>query len=196
MKTEKIAFFRRVASFCPSAPLMLTLLVLIVTATTSAAQTQVFVPGNTNGCFGNAVDECIPLVAALTVSGPGKITVTYVSGTVTDVGVNTGPDGVPWTDPRFQIPLQEKRGLWPLRMTHLDALIGVFVPQSRVLRWGFSALDGTKGVTRVGIMPDGLFFIGTGKTFHVSEAGTLFLGINDCWVGDNGGGFTVTVTGP
>ena len=43
---------------------------------------------------------------------------------------------------------------------------------------------------------DGLFLIGTGKTFRVSEAGTLFLGINDCWVGDNGGGFTVTITGP
>jgi hypothetical protein len=81
-------------------------------------------------------------------------------------------------------------------MNHVDGLIGVFVPQSRVLRWGFAALDGTKGVARVGIMPDGLFLIGTAKTFHVSEAGTLFLGINDCWVGDNGGGFTVTVTEP
>lgn len=196
MKAAKIKFVRRAMAFCPGAALMLTLLVLIVAATTSAAQTQVFVPGNTNGCFGNAVDECIPLVAALTVSGPGKITVTYVGGTVTDVGVNTGADGAPWIDPRFQTPLQEKRGVWSLRMTHLDALIGVFVPQSRVLRSGFRALDGTKGVTRVGIMPDGLFLIGTGKTFRASEAGTLFLGINDCWVSDNGGGFTVTVTGP
>jgi len=196
MKAAKITFLCRVTSFCPSAALMLAVLVLTVAATNAAAQTQVFVPGNTNGCFGNAVDECIPLVAALTVSGPGKISVAYISGTVTDVGVNTGPDGVPWTDPRFQIPLQEKLGVWLWRMTHLDGLIGVFVPQSKVQRKGFSALDGTKGVTRVGIMPDGLFFIGSGKTFHVSEAGTLFLGINDCWVGDNGGGFTVMVTGP
>ncbi len=45
-------------------------------------------------------------------------------------------------------------------------------------------------------MPDALFFIGTGKTFRTGEAGTLFLGINDCRVGDNGGGFTVTVTVP
>jgi hypothetical protein len=196
MKAAKSTFFRRVTSFCSSAALLLVVLVLIVAAPTTAAQTQVFVAGNTNGCFGNAVDECIPLVAALTVNGPGRITVTYVSGTVTDAGVNTGPDGVPWTDPRFQIPLQEKLGVWLKNMTHLDGLIGVFVPQSRVLRKGFSALDGTKGVTGVGIMPDRLFFIGTGKTFQASEAGTLFLGINDCWVGDNGGGFTVTVTGP
>jgi hypothetical protein len=176
---------------------MLAVVVPIVAATTSAAQTQVFVPGNTNGCFGNAVDECIPLVAAFTASRPGKITVTYVSGTVTDAGgINTGPDGVPWIDPRFQIPLQEKFGVWFKKMTRLDGLIGVFVPQSRVQRKGFRALDGTKGVTRVGIMPDGIFFIGTGKTFRVNEAGTLFLGINDCWVSDNGGGFKVTVTGP
>jgi hypothetical protein len=45
-------------------------------------------------------------------------------------------------------------------------------------------------------MPDGLFLIGAGKTFSVSEAGTLFLGINDCEVSDNSGGFNVTVTGP
>jgi hypothetical protein len=42
----------------------------------------------------------------------------------------------------------------------------------------------------------GLFFIGTGKTFVVKLAGTLFLGINDNAVRDNGGGFTVAVTGP
>ena len=196
MKAAKISFFHRVSACCPSAALMLAVLVVTVAATTAAAQTQVFVAGNTNGCFGNAVDECIPLVATITVNGPGKINVTYVSGTVTDAGVNTGPDGVPWTDPRFQIPLQEKFGVWLQKMTRLDALIGVFVPQSRVQRKGFKALDGTKGVTRVGIMPDALFFIGAGKTFWVGEAGTLFLGINDCWVSDNGGGFTVTVTGP
>jgi len=44
-------------------------------------------------------------------------------------------------------------------------------------------------------MPNGLFFIGTGKTFSVHHAGTLFLGINDTLVGDNSGGFNVTVTG-
>jgi len=196
MKAAKVTFCRRTAAFCPTAALLL-IVFLILAAPTAAAQVQVFVPGNTNGCFGNPVDECVPLVSALSVSGPGKINVTYVSGTVTDAGVvNTGPDGVPWTDPRFQIPLQEKLGVWLWRMSHLDGLIGVFVPQSRVQRKGFSAIDGTKGLTRVGIMPDGLFLIGTDKTFPVSEPGTLFLGINDCWVGDNGGGFTVMVTGP
>ena len=48
----------------------------------------------------------------------------------------------------------------------------------------------------VGIMPNGLLFIGTGKTFSMSEAGTLFLGINDPGVSDNSRDFNVTVTGP
>jgi len=43
-------------------------------------------------------------------------------------------------------------------------------------------------------MPNGLFFIGSAKKFWVAQAGTLFLGINDCWVSDNGGGFNVTVS--
>ena len=132
---------------------------------------------------------------ALTVSGPGTITVTYVSGTVTDTGgVNTGPNGVPWTTGGAQAPLQEAHGTLVKKITNLDALIGVFIPQSRVQKSGFSAIDGTKGVAKVGIMPGHLFFVGTGKTFPVSEAGTLFLGINDMGVGDNGGGFNVTVS--
>ena len=197
MKTTKLMFPSRLTALGPSAALMLTMLALIVAATTTAAQTPVFVPGNTNGCFGNAVDMCVPLVAALTVNGPGTITVTYVSGTITDAGnVNTGPNGVSFPAGGYQVPFQEASGIALERITHLDALIGVFVPQSRVQRVGFSAIDGTKNATRVGIMPNKLFFIGTGKTFSVSQAGTLFLGINDCWVSDNGGGFNVTVSGP
>jgi len=196
MKAMKFTFFRRVKAFRPSAALMLTMLVLIVAATTAAAQTNVFVPGNASGFFGNPADIQVPLVA-VTISGPGTITVTYVSGTVTDVGnINTGPNGVPWNTRGAQSPLQEAHSVSGGRITNLDALIGVFVRQSRVLDKGFNALDGTKDVTRAGIRPDGLFFIGTSKTLSVSQAGTLFLGINDWGVGDNGGGFNVTVTGP
>lgn len=199
MKAAKFTFFRRVTAFCPSAALMLALLVLILAATTTAAQTQVFVPGNATGYFGNPVDQVVPFVPALTVSGPRTITVTYVSGRVTwdTMGDATGPNG---TSCDFctgmQFPLHEARGIGLGKVHNLGALIGVFVPQSRVLRKGFNAVDGTKNATRVGIMPDGLFFIGRGKTFYVKEAGTLFLGINDTNVFDNSGGFTVTVTGP
>ncbi len=172
----------------------LTILVLIAAATSAAAQTQVYVPGNASGFFGNPADIQVPMVAALTVSGPGTITVTYVSGMVNYGWGLSGPKGVPidsgWD---VQFPLQEAIGVTAPTATRVAALIGVFVPQSRVQEAGFSALDGTKNVTPFGIMPGGLFFIGTGKTFSVHEAGTLFLGINDCGVGDNSGGFTVTV---
>lgn len=197
MKDTKCRFFRRVTGLCSSAAPIFMMLVLIAAVTTASAQTPVFVPGNASGCFGNPADMCIPLVAAITVSGPGTITVTYVSGTVTDCcGTNAGPNGAPWTMNGAQAPLQEARGVLVRKIKNLDALIGVFVPQLRVQRANFSPLDGTKGVTTVGIMPWNLFFIGTGKTFPVSGAGTLYLGINDWGVGDNGGGFNVTVTGP
>jgi hypothetical protein len=198
MKATNFTFFRRVKAFCPSTTMMLTVLVLIVANATTAAQTNVFVPGNASGCFGYPADECVPLVAALTVGGPGTITVTYVTGLVTydSEGDATGPNGVPCKC-GGQTPLNEARGIGlPRRYQKSAALMGVFVPQARVQRVGFNALDGTKNATRVGIMPGYLFFIGTGKTFSVSEPGTLFLGINDMVVGDNGGGFNVTVTGP
>jgi hypothetical protein len=177
--------------------MLLTTLVLIVAATTAAAQTHVFVPGNASGCFGNFVDKCVPLIAAITVSKPGKITITYVSGTVTDAGgINTGPDGVPFFVGGQQAPLQEARGVVVPEIKNLDALIGIYVAQSRVTRKGFTAVDGTKSVAPVGIMPDNLFFVGTGRTITVCSPGTLFLGINDFAITDNGGGFNVTVTGP
>jgi hypothetical protein len=201
MKATKFTLFRRVTAFCPSAAQMFTMLVLIVAATTAAAQTNVFVPGNASGHFGNPSDRVVPFVTALTVSGPGTITVTYVSGTVnwgTGKGETVGPNGGPYLNSGGdQFPLQEAKGIASnRRIGNIAALIGVFVPQSRVQRAGFSALDGTKAVTKVGIMPGCLFFIGTDKTFPVSEAGTLFLGINDTIVSDNSGGFNVTVTGP
>jgi hypothetical protein len=200
MKATRFTFFRRVTAFCPSAAQMFTMLVLIVAATTAAAQTNVFVPGNASGHFGNPSDRVVPFVTALTVSGPGTITVTYVSGMVTwnFNGDSTGPNGTLCTVCKgSQAPLGEAHGIGLFKnVPRLAALIGVFVSQSRVQRVGFSALDGTKAVTKVGITPGCLFFIGTGKTFSVSEAGTLFLGINDFIVGDNSGGFNVTVTGP
>jgi hypothetical protein len=51
MKAAKFTFFRRVTAFCPSAALIIALSVLTVAATTTAAQTNVFVPGNASGVF-------------------------------------------------------------------------------------------------------------------------------------------------
>jgi hypothetical protein len=61
-----------------------------------------------------------------------------------------------------------------------------------VQKTGFSPVDGTKNAAPVGIMPGAVFFIGASRTITVTEAGTLFLGINDCEIGDNSWGFNVT----
>lgn len=167
-----------------------------VAAAPALAQTEVFVPGNATGCFGNPDDGCIPLVAALTVSGPGTITITYVNGMVNYGLGEVGPDGGTFDVTPYQLPLQEAVGLAGGWVANIGALIGVFVPQARVQYKGFSPVDGTKGITRIGIMPTGLRFIGTGKSVTVTGAGTLYLGINDGGASDNSGGFNVTVTGP
>jgi len=159
------------------------------------AQTQVFVPGNASGFFGRAAHALVPLVPALTLTGPGTITVTYVSGTVTDGDAGEiGPEGTVWNIGPNQAPLQESQSIAGGKIKNFNALIGVFVPAARVSHSGFTPVDGTKDATRVGIMPGGLFFIGQGKTFEAKEPGTLFLGINDYAVNDNGGGFNVEVT--
>jgi len=177
--------------------IVLALLIFIAGAMLAAsAQTQVFVSGQANGAFGGPIDMTVPYVPSVTVTGPATITVTYLDGMISDNnGEEIGPNGEDLNcGHTYQMPLQEARGIAGGVCHNLDALIGVFVPQARAGHQGFSPLDGTKGVTRVGIMPNKLFLIGEGKTFDVAEAGTLYLGINDCWVSDNGGGFNVDVT--
>ena len=172
-------------------------LVLFLAAITTGghAQTQVFVPGNASGYFCNPIDLLVPFVPAMTVNGPGTITVTYLSGTVTGSNGDAGPNGVPWDERCCQLPLQEAHGVAGGKIKNLCALIGVFVPQTRVQdHRGFNPVDGTKNVSRVGVMPGALFFVGEGKTFTVKQAGTFYLGINDQLVSDNGGGFNVEVS--
>ena len=180
-----------------STKVALVLLLFAFAATIAApAQTQIFVPANTTGAFGNKVDLIVPLVPAITVDGPATITVSYLSGTVDwGAGTQVGPNGEFWdTNHGWQDPLQEAKGIAGGTVNNHAALIGVFVPQARAAHKGFSAIDATKDAARIGIMPGWLFFIGEGKTIDAKEAGTLFLGINDCWVGDNSGGFNVEVS--
>jgi hypothetical protein len=195
MRNTKLVSVTRVKPFCICIALMLVMLVL---APPAAHAQNVFVPANASGALGNPVDIVVPLVSAITVSGPGPITVTYVSGTVSDSGyVGGGPNGIQRDCSGVQVPLKEALGVSGGWCVHLNALIGVFVPKRTVEdRRGFQAIDGTKNLTGVGIQPYFVHFIGTGGTFNVKEAGTLFLGINDCCVSDNSGGFNVTVTGP
>jgi hypothetical protein len=181
------------------------LFVAAALATRAQQSVQVFVPGNASGALGNPIDLVVPLVPAITISGPGTITVTYLSGTV-DTGWcwngvclgPVGPDGARVKNvSRGQTPLEEKEAISGPTINNLGALIGVFVPTSRVEDpRGFQAIDGTKNLKRVGIKPHTVHLVGTGGSLTVKEAGTLYLGINDWITNDNTGGFTVTVTGP
>lgn len=176
-------------------PATLSLLIGLI-AIQAGAQIKVTVPGNASGHFGNPSDLHVPLVQAITVNGPATIKISYASGTVTGVGgVTTGPDGVPWDTDGSQTPLQEGTGVAGGTVLNMDALIGAFVPKQRYESSpGFRALDGTKGVVPVGIVPEALFFVGDGITYEATEAGRLYLGINAWLVANNKGAYKVNVS--
>jgi len=198
MKYTTIASSHRVKLSNINIPIAGALFAVLALGTVVAAhgQVTVFVPGTASGDFGNPVTKLVPFVEAVTVTGPGSIQITYVSGTVNFGGGAAGPKGVPWDNGQLQTPLQEAKGLGRGHVTNLAALIGTFVPQSRVDTPGFQPIDGTKNLSPAGIVPSKLFMVGTSKTIHVNGPGTLFLGINDEGIEDNSGGFTVQVTGP
>jgi hypothetical protein len=166
MKNPTIDFLYSIRSSAKATASVLALFTLLATVPTLAnAQVTVFVPGKASGDFGNPVVTLVPFVRALTVTGPGTIQITYVSGMVQfGIGLITGPNGAPWDNGPLQTPLQEARGLARGHVTNLGALIGVFVPESRVDAPGFRAIDGTKNLAPAGIVPSTLFFIGTSKT--------------------------------
>jgi hypothetical protein len=195
MKNPTKDFLDSIRSLAKGTASILALFTLLVTVSTVAgAQATVFVPGKASGDFGNPVVTLVPFVPALTVTGPSTIQITYVSGMVQfGIGLITGPNGAPWDLGPVQTPLQETAGVAHGHVNNLAALIGAFVSKSRVDAPGFQAVDGTKNLTRVGIVPSRLFFIGTSKTIHVNGPGTLFLGINDEGIEDNSGGFMVLV---
>jgi len=172
---------------------------LFLAITTGLAQVQVTVPGNASGYFGNPAEKVVPLVPAITVAGPGTIIVTYLTGTVYLTGgggLPTGPNGINYKLGTAQLPLQEAKGVTGGKVADFGALMGAFVPQSRTSCKSFSAIDGTKHAVHIGVRPVDLFFVGESKTINVTEAGTLFLGINDEGVVDNSGSFVLTVSGP
>src|ERR1700733_4102470 len=53
VKAMKFDVFRRVTAFCPSAVIVLALLIAGFAPTPAVGQTSVFVPGAAGGCFGN-----------------------------------------------------------------------------------------------------------------------------------------------
>jgi hypothetical protein len=181
-------------------------LFLIASATAASAVT-VNVPSTATGGFGSPNTGWQPFVAALSVSGPGTITITYTSGTVIygtgrpAVGPNGGSLTTPLNALSLSLPLDEAVGIntaaYPNKIvTHIGALIGAFVPKSIAGSAAFQPVDGTKGLAPVGIVPSDLFYVGDQHVIYVRGAGTLYLGINDDNTTDNSGSFNVTVVSP
>jgi len=172
-----------------------TVLILIITAAaTTASAKHVYVGGKATGCFGNADTACKTLVTGIAVSGPGTITISASGRVKWGGGAYSGPNGRSACIPDYQKPLQEAQGIAHGCVKNVGALFGVFVAQSWVQQEGFQPFDATKNLVQVGIKPGGLILVGRNKKLQVKEAGTLFLGINDDGVQDNGGRFSVNIT--
>lgn len=171
-------------------------------ATTSSAAT-ISVGANASGQFGELYSGGLVMVEGATLSAGDKIQIT-ASGMI-NVGGNlfTDANGIDLdssTDPisaSEYSPLEEAavdanpslafNTLFP----NLGALTGAFISQAVVDAAGFSARDTDFGGD---ISSSDLFFVGTSLVFEAGFDGTLFFGINEGFVSNNSGAFSVTVS--
>ena len=169
----------------------------------AATTIHIQVSGKSTGFFGspNSADTLL-LTSGLTVSRAGPIEI-EATGIVTDFNdqfqfLQIGPNGTDFTSTVGDVlPLQQAQGLPPnTPTTELDALMGAFVPAAIANLPNFVPEDAAKvGPGQVGINSHSLFFIGAGPfTLNTPGAGTLYLGVNDSFVADNGGAFFVTAS--
>jgi len=155
-----------------------------------------------NAFFGNPTDpDDNPLVAGIAVAGPTTITIS-ATGCETDGPPSpecVTPNGYELTPSAWggaEDPLQEA-GVVGTVDPNFDGLIGAFVPAATADNPSFVAIDSTKpqcSVTDVCISPTLLFFVGDSDVYNATQAGTLFLGIDDWVTDDNGGSFSATLT--
>jgi hypothetical protein len=144
------------------------LVVFVATATMAAcAQTSVFIPANASGHFGNPANQIKPTGPAITVSGPATITVTYLSGTIIDKTVWLSARRL-WRGTTTTTYGSRFKKVKCDAVKNADCLIGIFFSSAKWMHSGFQAIDGTKGIVAIGIMPGNLFFMGKGRSFKVS----------------------------
>jgi hypothetical protein len=155
----------------------------------------VVVPGYISGGFGNPVDVVNPFINAFTVSGPLSLPVSLTispSGCVVDYLEDCiDYHGVPWNEPGTTTPMQEAGVVVGYPDNTLDALIAAFVPEAIVNDPNFQAIDSHNPACSPGL----LFYASQNNGIvDIGEPGTLFLGLNDFFVGDNAGSFNVEVS--
>jgi hypothetical protein len=183
--------------------LLATALFLPITTFAKTVTVTVIVPATASGNFGGSGDSnSTALVKAITVTKATTIKISHVDGEWRSSNTNT----YPYTDANGhdapisaadQLPLQQVTGVrGSAGVTNSMALIGAFIPKALINSSTFTPVDGTKKSRGLGIMPDKLFFVGTDNVIQTNGAGTLYLGVNDCCVGDNSGSLTIEVTTP
>jgi len=161
------------------------------------ANADVIVPGKASGGFGSPSDQMNPLIPALTVAGPAVIQIT-ATGCLTDVvgPACITPDGFSFTGNSAELtPLQEAGVFPPPTDPRTDGLMDALVPATIANQPTFQAIDSRNPACHPGpcIDPGLLSPIGTNNFLIVQQAGTLFLGIDDFIIGDNGGRFDVSL---
>lgn len=128
---------------------------------------------------------------AFAILGAGSFQISATGSLFLD-GSNTyfveTPDGISINFSGEILPLEERDGVDLNPSLNAGALIGAFVP---------NGTSGTAGVDEDfsgNVAAAALFLIGDGPfLFTAPGAGTLYLGINDSFAGNNRGSFTVTI---
>ena len=166
----------------------------------------VSVPATAGGGFGSPVLASTNFIVSYLFSQTGQTIEIKASGLI-DIGISTlaGPDGLTLTRGVIAgyTPLEE--GLLDFGVTvpigdmdstvlNVSALIGAFVPESRASEPGFVPLDSDIVEGSRGIFSSDLFLIGNGLTFVAPGEGRLYLGINEPYMINNSGSFSVSMT--
>ena len=185
-------------------PKFLAVVLAALTSTTASAATlgTYTVNANDNGGFGELQSGRSAFVLGTSLVA-GQTVVIDVTGQIFLGGAYVDPNGRD-ADPAFDnvsdweyTPLEEA-GVdagtidpdSPI-LPNLGALIGAFLPTSTVESVGFTSFDEDWGG---GIAASDLFFIGESLTFTAAYDGYLLFGINEGYVSNNSGAFTVTVS--
>ena len=177
-----------------------TVCALVAFGAGAAGAVEVTVDAQVNGSFGfhpAGANEGLDMVQGYVFDGPTTVSIS-ASGTVLlfpGAGLeNVPPDGVDFDGGAIGLTRVTNLGYTPLEEAEVDAgsdfttfstilfdsgaLVGAFVPEATVNSAGFEAKDDDFGFP--GISSDQLFLIGAGPfEFTATEAGTLFLGLND-----------------
>jgi hypothetical protein len=134
-------------------------------------------------------------------------TIEIKSSGLINIGISTlaGPDGLTLTRGVIDgyTPIEEGLldfgvpvpiGDMDSTVLNVSALIGAFIPESRASEPGFVPLDSDIVEGSRGIFSSDLFLIGNGLTFVAPGEGRLYLGINEPYMLNNSGSFSVSVT--